>query len=213
MPPRTHPLPLPPRVSHALPRYKAPGVQAIDENGTRDTIEFINVSRDDALAWPQVVHRTYPSAVSAHMEATIRPFVEKAQAVNGTLLGVFNERLGLPRGALAGLHREGDHSSSLARCIRAPPHGPDEKLFIPAHTDYGTLVSTAVSRDPFVLDLRAWALRVPPLDVLAQPHWWAAGPSARRDRMALCEGERSGFRVSHARGCLTSSFFPAYVTI
>ncbi|KAI0686228.1 Clavaminate synthase-like protein [Earliella scabrosa] len=119
--------------------YKAPGVQAIDENGTRDTIEFINVSRDDALAWPQVVHRTYPSAVSAHMASTIRPFVEKAQSVNGTLLAVFNERLGLPRGALAGLHREGDHSSSLARCIRAPPHAPDEKLFIPAHTDYGTL--------------------------------------------------------------------------
>ncbi|TBU40924.1 Clavaminate synthase-like protein [Dichomitus squalens] len=120
--------------------YKAAGVQAIDERGTRDTAEFWNVSKDDALAWPRVIHRAYPSPVQARMTSTIRPFVEKSLEINVALLDVFTQKLGLPRGALADLHRTEEESGCLARCIRAPPRaGPQEKLFIPAHTDYGSL--------------------------------------------------------------------------
>ncbi|RPD55162.1 Clavaminate synthase-like protein [Lentinus tigrinus ALCF2SS1-6] len=118
---------------------KAAGTQAIDAKGTRDTTEFLNISQDDALAWPEVIHRTYPDVVIAHMTSTIRPFIEKSLAVNDTLLAVLNSKLGLPRGTLASFHKPEDPSSSLSRCIRAPPCAPNEKLFIPAHTDYGSL--------------------------------------------------------------------------
>ncbi len=116
-------------------------MQAIDEKGTRDTTEFINISKDDALSWPEVVHRTYPATVAARMAPVVRPFVEKSWKIDQLLLEIFDEKLKLPRGTLASLHRADEQSGCLARCIRAPPRALDEKLFIPAHTDYGSLVS------------------------------------------------------------------------
>nr|VWO97788.1 Calcium-transporting ATPase (EC [Ganoderma boninense] len=120
--------------------YKGTGSQVLDERGSRDVTEFINVSKDDALAWPTLVHRTYPSTVTERMEATIKPFVEKSLAVNHSLIDVLNDKLGLPQGTLAEFHQAHEHSGCIARVIRAPPHPvPEEKLFLSAHTDYGSL--------------------------------------------------------------------------
>lgn len=74
------------------------------------------------------------------MTSIVRPFIEKSRAINMTLLEVLSSKLGLPPGTLASFHKSEDPSSSLARCIRAPPCAPHETLFIPAHTDYGSLV-------------------------------------------------------------------------
>jgi isopenicillin N synthase-like dioxygenase len=114
-----------------------------------DTVEFINVSKDDALAYPQVVHRTYPSTVNARMENTIAPFVHKALEVNYVVLDIFNQRLGLPQGTLEKLHIIEEHSGSEARCIRNPPpkvKTETETLAIGAHTDFGSLVGTGDMR-------------------------------------------------------------------
>lgn len=124
--------------------YKAAGANAVDEHGTLDTVEFINVSKDDALAYPTPVHRTYPSATAARMESTITPFVRKSVDINNTLMAVFNARLGLPPGTLAALHRDDENSCSEARCIKKPPtHNPQEespdRQAIGAHTDFGSL--------------------------------------------------------------------------
>lgn len=123
-------------------RYKKAGAQVMDERGTRDVTEFFNVAKDDALAWPTPVRRTYPDVVKAHMESVYKPFVQKALTVNNSLIGVLNDKLGLPKGTLASFHKVQDHSGCFARVIRAPPYPvPDEKLFLAAHTDYGSLVS------------------------------------------------------------------------
>ncbi|KAH9848648.1 Clavaminate synthase-like protein [Lenzites betulinus] len=122
--------------------YKAAGANATDENGSLDTVEFINVAKDDALAWPAKVHRDYPSTVNARMEGTIRPFVEKSLAVNNTLLAVLGARLGLSEGALEGRHTRDEPSGSEARCIKNPPRPggiSEEKAAIGAHTDFGSL--------------------------------------------------------------------------
>ncbi|TFY68236.1 hypothetical protein EVJ58_g1136 [Rhodofomes roseus] len=122
--------------------YKARGVNAIDEKGNRDSTEFINVSKDDALAFPEVVHRTYPGILTARMDTVIRPFVDKSLEVNGTLIGVLNTKLGLPEGTLAQLHNPAERSGYVARVIRTPPKdGPidDEKAMLAAHTDFGSL--------------------------------------------------------------------------
>ena len=67
----------------------------MDDHGTKDVTEFVNVAKDDAFAWPKVVRRTYPSTVIARMESTIKPFVEKSQAVNHTLINALNDKIGL----------------------------------------------------------------------------------------------------------------------
>lgn len=139
---------LPPRLLHfpclqpVSCRYKAAGANAVDETGLKDTVEFINISKDDALAFPTPVHRTYPASVVERMEGTVRPFVEKSLAVNNTVLEVFNEKLGLPKGALLDLHRREEKSCSEARCIKNPPakEMSPERQALGAHTDFGSLV-------------------------------------------------------------------------
>jgi isopenicillin N synthase-like dioxygenase len=126
-----------------LLRYKAAGANAVDETGALDTVEFINVAKNDALAWPGKVHRDYPSTVNARMESTIKPFIQKSADINMTILGVFNERLGLPKGALASKHQMDAPSGCESRVIKNPPRKDSTaqpKQAIGAHCDFGSLV-------------------------------------------------------------------------
>ena len=122
--------------------YKAAGANAVDESGNLDTVEFINVAQDDALAWPESVHRTYPRTVNARMDDAIVPFVEKSRAINVVLLKVLERKLGFPEGELLKKHAEEEPSASETRCIKSPPHASQEedKTAIGAHTDFGSLV-------------------------------------------------------------------------
>ncbi|KAH9936752.1 Clavaminate synthase-like protein [Epithele typhae] len=116
------------------------GVQFTDDKGTHDVPEFVDIPKDDALTWPAVAHRTYPYAVNAQMESTITPFVKNSLAINNHLIVVLNDKLGLPAGTLASLYKAEEFSGCMARFLRAPPYlGPEEKTFLTAHTDFGSL--------------------------------------------------------------------------
>lgn len=136
--------------SRASCRYKYAGANATDASGLKDTVEFLNVAKDDALAYPEVAYRTYPETVNARMESAIKPFVRQSVAVNNTVLDIFNAKLGLPKGALADLHNQ--PSGSEARCIKNPPkHELDPaaqnlKVALGAHTDFGSLVCFPLHR-------------------------------------------------------------------
>ncbi|EKM58754.1 uncharacterized protein PHACADRAFT_248824 [Phanerochaete carnosa HHB-10118-sp] len=121
--------------------YKAAGANAVDETGRKDSVEFINVAKDDALAHPTVVHRTYPSTVVARMENTIKPFTLKAVEINETVLDVFNDKLELPKGTLKAKHSFEGHSCSESRCIKKlpTPEMTPEQAALGAHTDFGSL--------------------------------------------------------------------------
>ncbi|KZV62553.1 Clavaminate synthase-like protein [Peniophora sp. CONT] len=122
--------------------YKAAGSTATDSTGAPDFVEFINISRDDALSYPVPTHRTYPSTVENRMFGTIKPFIEKSNEVNDTLIDVLNDRLGLPKGALAKRHDVREPSGSEGRAIRNPPNQAytAEKAVLGSHTDFGSLV-------------------------------------------------------------------------
>jgi isopenicillin N synthase-like dioxygenase len=119
--------------------YKAAGANAVDATGELDTVEFLNIAKDDALAWPNQVHRAYPRTAVARMEGTIAPFVRKSLEVNNLILGIFNERLGLPEGTLLSLHKEEEYSGSETRLIRNPATQSTTKKAIGSHTDFGSL--------------------------------------------------------------------------
>ena len=105
-------------------------------------MEFINVAKDDALAYPDTVHRDYPATVNARMESAVQPFTRRAIDVCATLLGALNDRLGLPTDALGALHRADRPSFCQARCTRSPPvRAGAAAPYIGQHTDYGSLVS------------------------------------------------------------------------
>jgi len=122
--------------------YKAIGANATDETGTPDTVEFINVSKDDAIAWPKQAYRAYPPTVNVKMESTIKPFVQKSMAINGTMINILNYKLGLPEGTLGELHPAEEYSGCETRCIKKMPEKPGEvkgRLGLGAHTDFGSL--------------------------------------------------------------------------
>ena len=135
-------------ITHVSFRYKAAGANATDEYGNLDLVEFINVAKDDALSWPKRTHRAYPPTVNERMESTIAPFVRKSVGVNNTLLAVFNQKLGLPEGALAKRHTLEEHSGSEARTIKKPgitsDGGAEPGAAIGGHTDFGSLVSISM---------------------------------------------------------------------
>ncbi|CAK5275904.1 unnamed protein product [Mycena citricolor] len=119
--------------------YKSAGANAVDASGVPDTVEFINIAKDDALAFPRIARRAYPGPVNDRMGDTIRPFVERAMAVNGLLLRIFDAKLGLPVGTLARMHPVEEHSGSEARVIKNPPAPDWKRVAIGAHTDFGSL--------------------------------------------------------------------------
>ena len=126
--------------------YKAFGANAVDEHGTVDTAEYINVAQDDIFAWPNIVHREYPRTVGARMESTIGPFVRRSREINSALLRILERRLGLPDGEFLKRHTAEEHSGSETRCIKSPPRkpgAPDNNVLAP-HTDFGSLVSPMV---------------------------------------------------------------------
>ncbi|GJN87342.1 hypothetical protein Rhopal_000291-T1 [Rhodotorula paludigena] len=130
--------------------YKKAGLNNVDAKGNLDTVHFINIAKDDALAYPEVRQRTYPRTVVERMK-TVTNFIRTSDNVLQTLMSQLEPRLGLPKGTLAALHKEGDISGSESRCILKPAEG--EKGHLPegvgedgnpaaaigAHTDFGVL--------------------------------------------------------------------------
>jgi len=152
-----------------------------------DTSEFINIAKDDALAWPKSARRTYPAPVNARMESTIVPFVRKSLAVNATLMDVFNNRLGLPEGELEKKHAMVEFSGSEARCIKNPPKPQgmsEEQRAIGAHTDFGSLVC-GVQYFVICNAEYCWDWYVV---VSAQSTRRITSPCPRDRKMAICQG-------------------------
>ncbi|KAK4046710.1 hypothetical protein OIO90_006463 [Microbotryomycetes sp. JL221] len=132
--------------------YKKSGGTNVDAKGNLDTVEFMNIAKDDALAFPVVRQRTYPRVVENEMIVTIRPFIQKSDDVLKTLLSVLEPFVGLPSGTLAKYHENGrpNLSGSEARIIFKPPTGapgsPVEGVgedgkpaaAIGSHTDFGS---------------------------------------------------------------------------
>ncbi|KZT28362.1 Clavaminate synthase-like protein [Neolentinus lepideus HHB14362 ss-1] len=119
--------------------YKAMGASAVDQKGTTDITEFMNISQDDVLAYPDVMHRSYPPLISNAMVHIIRPFVERCVSINKVLLNRLSDRLCLPEGTLCGKHSSGNRSCSELRFLRTKPCSDGSQIALGAHTDFGSL--------------------------------------------------------------------------
>uniref|UniRef100_A0A8H7XU77 Fe2OG dioxygenase domain-containing protein n=1 Tax=Psilocybe cubensis TaxID=181762 RepID=A0A8H7XU77_PSICU len=119
--------------------YRAAGATYVDVDGSTDASEFINISKDDAMAYPRVVHKVYPETVNAYMKDTVRPFIETCINESRVIMKVFNEKLGLPEGTLLDLHDHTKPCISETRCIKVPAAPKDTKIALGQHTDFGSL--------------------------------------------------------------------------
>ncbi|KAJ7609633.1 hypothetical protein FB45DRAFT_982381 [Roridomyces roridus] len=97
-------------------RREATGANAVDATGQPDTVELVNVAKDDALAWPKKARHAYPS--------TVNPWNSNIPSF----------RYSTKR------HLVDEYSGSETHVIKNPP-SPQEppKVAIGAHTDFGSL--------------------------------------------------------------------------
>ena len=88
------------------------------------------------------------------MASTIAPFVRQSLEVNNVILDVFNDKLGLPAGALLKHHLMEEFSESIVRITRNAPTTNTAEIAIGSHTDFGSLVSGS-SHDRLVPEVAA----------------------------------------------------------
>ncbi|CED84981.1 Iron/ascorbate family oxidoreductases [Phaffia rhodozyma] len=119
--------------------YKAIGYDNVDENGSVDTNEQFNISRDDMLSFPDHPSICYPKPVTDNIDVC-REFTTSARNVALSILSKLEIHLQLPPGTLEAFHKEGEGYSSptKARVIRNPPQEVD-RLALGSHTDFGTI--------------------------------------------------------------------------
>lgn len=103
------------------------------------------MAKDDALAFPKAIHRTYPPLVADAFPTTLTPFVKRSIEINETLLRVLGEKLGLEDGVMESMHIKEERSGCVTRVIRTPPQQGkpqvlEEQALLGAHTDFGSLV-------------------------------------------------------------------------
>lgn len=125
-------------------RYKALGSNVISSSGIRDSYEDFNISQNDALSYPSITHRTYPTPINNHMESVVAPFILKSFEITKLLVDVFNEKLGLPPDELGKRHDMYELSGNEARFLRVPPNLPVDTTALGHHTDFGSLVHCLV---------------------------------------------------------------------
>ncbi|KAF2764018.1 Clavaminate synthase-like protein [Teratosphaeria nubilosa] len=121
--------------------YKATGAGVVDKHGTRDRVEWYNVSKDDILG---ISGDRLPAPEILQDEGNrtlLRTHMQRSHAIVMMLLSQMNGRLGLPPNTLQNLHKITNNSGDQIRIIRSPPQ-PDQddtKKSLGQHTDFGSI--------------------------------------------------------------------------
>ncbi|KAK6428642.1 hypothetical protein LTR95_015212 [Oleoguttula sp. CCFEE 5521] len=119
--------------------YKGIGAGVVDAQGTRDRNEFYNVSKDDILG----ISEPLPAPELLNSEDAremLKGFMEGSHAIVSFILGLLNDKLGLPEGKLQSLHRLREVSGDQVRWVSAPPQPQDDRQkALGEHTDFGSI--------------------------------------------------------------------------
>ncbi|KAK6415767.1 hypothetical protein LTR95_017547 [Oleoguttula sp. CCFEE 5521] len=119
--------------------YKGIGAGVVDAQGTKDRNEFYNVSKDDILGISEPLPA--PELLSSEdARELLKGFMEGSHAIVSFILGLLNEKLGLPEGKLQSLHRLREVSGDQVRWVSAPPQPQDDRQkALGEHTDFGSI--------------------------------------------------------------------------
>lgn len=119
--------------------YKPIGSSVTDKQGTRDTAEFFNISKNDMIVPDNQMTRQWPTAIM-DKKAMLAEYVNAAHSVGLLLLAVLSRKLGIDPKEFACRHRLQELSGHHIRITRGPPRKTKEMLEIqtPSHTDFGS---------------------------------------------------------------------------
>lgn len=119
--------------------YKGMGAGIIDAKGTKDRNEFWNISKDDILGHGETLPNP-PVLQDDSNRKVAGDFMKSSHDVVILILGLLNERLGLPEKTLENLHRLEATSGDQVRWVRSPPQPKDDRATaLGEHTDFGSV--------------------------------------------------------------------------
>nr|POE75514.1 oxidoreductase vrti [Quercus suber] len=120
--------------------YKAVGVTSTDKNGTKDTAEFFNISKDDMIAPDAQMQRPWPAPVMAH-KPLFAAYNRAAHATGLRIMDLLADKLGIAREQLRSRHRLDERAGDHVRLTRGPPRqvAALPEIQTPSHTDFGTI--------------------------------------------------------------------------
>lgn len=119
--------------------YKSVGAMVTDKNGTPDTVEFWNISKDEILVQNG---NNYPKVI-LDAKDMVQNFMTKSHEIVLVILEILSINLGLNPLSLPNLHRLMESSGDQLRLTKSTmypiqrPNSPDVSLG--AHTDFGSI--------------------------------------------------------------------------
>ncbi|KAF2643079.1 Clavaminate synthase-like protein [Massarina eburnea CBS 473.64] len=118
-------------------RFSAAGTGRIDAKGTPDRCEFCCLCKNDILGLTPPLPA--PELVNKNRD-TYAPFIKRCHGVSMLILQRLESTLGLPVGALQGLHRIDQISSDQTLQIKYSPQPEgDRRTSLVPYTDYGSI--------------------------------------------------------------------------
>lgn len=119
--------------------YKPRGSQYVDANGTPDTQEYYNISKDD-LTGLRKDRAGHPKPVEDQRKK-LEVFVENSHKTVLTILKAIGEQLGLDPELLPSMHKIDSPSGDHCRVTYtpAPPSGRKNPITFGGHTDFGSV--------------------------------------------------------------------------
>lgn len=119
--------------------YKSIGSMFVDKNGTPDSVEFWNISKDEILR----DESKFPTII-LDAKDDVKSFMIKSHEMVSVILEILSTNLGLNSNVLPNLHRLTASSGDQIRLTKTTMH-PSEKQHSPdvsllgAHTDFGSI--------------------------------------------------------------------------
>ena len=120
--------------------YKSAGSMYTDSNGTPDSIEFWNLSKDEILIDDQCA---YPSPI-VKIKSTIQSYIRRYHEITSVLLRILSMKLGLDPTRLPSLHRINYPSGDQLRLTKTRLHPTNNDydkqcIALGEHTDFGSI--------------------------------------------------------------------------
>lgn len=122
--------------------YKPVQWGVVDDKGTRDTAEFMNIGKDDVLDNPTRVVTNPPALIfESHNRKLLARYQTCAHRTGLDILSVLAKQMGLSPDIFEDKHRVNEPSDDHVRMTRGPARKSTDlpEIQTPGHTDFGTI--------------------------------------------------------------------------
>ncbi|KAI0164620.1 Clavaminate synthase-like protein [Xylariaceae sp. FL1272] len=124
----------------SLDGYKMVGATVTDKDGTKDTAEFFNITKNEMIVPDDQMQKSWPQLIKV-AKPLFSDYMRASHGVGMGIMAIIATKLGLDPEEFASRHRIHEPSGDHVRLTRGPPRDKEElpEIQTPSHTDFGTI--------------------------------------------------------------------------